>query len=1030
MTDTAAGAADPFAPAASAGSESEPFAAAPVSFEETAGGDPFAAPAELPETFPAASFSAVDPFAGDAFEAPAAEASPFAAAAAEPNPFLAEAGSQPADPFAAASQPFATSFEPHPEPVVSFSSAEPEATPISQDPLNLAGVAGADPFLSQPEAAPLDVFGSGEPAIPSAELSEAQAHFAPEASAEPPASDDSFDSVHPFAVGSPVTNQPFPVAELPAEIPSAEPVLARRQAPAPRPPAPEPERVVPISSTPLNLFAPMMGGLEGDPFRPAGLGLPPSLESAPSTEGASPLSRSSRLSTPPEGGLDPFRPAADPFRPASVEAEPADDPFRPAPARAEAEVHEELTVDSGHEPLTVDEPSAAVAEAAPAEPELPEPTPILVEEPIVVEDQAPAIAEAPINDEPIFSHPRASFSVEAEVGRDQVEQARRVREANQGADIASLIRAYRRAIEESPDNLLLRTDLADLHLNYGLLEDAVVQYRQIIKRSPQSVGLHHRLVQAHLWNDNHEEAASTLMDLASIHQQRGEMQDALDTIQTTLSLDPHHFLARRQLVNLCTSQGESKLAAHHLRQLAESALTKGNVDEAIDAFSRLMQISDDPSFQDRLAQVYESQGRTEEALHHYRELTARYTAAQQWEEAASATERIVTLQPDDLATRAQLTELYQRLGLTDRVLEQKYQLASHYLQVDQVAEAASLLEQVLADKPDHQAARRSLIDVYLQQNRVDEALKQAAPLTAYYAETQNAAEAIVLYGRLIDAQPDNPELRKQLIHFYGMAGDTGSAAEQWLALAQLFCRHEDWQQGVEAYHRVLELDENRPEIHYQLARLYLEKLNNTNRALQEYARVYELDPGNTQAMAKYVRILLRLSKADQAAAVLKRLAEVNPEADEVRASVMKDFRSRIEAEPTDLRARFVFGELCFHLGEVDLAIEQFQQTRRDRAFELKSYNMLGLSFAEKTGFNMHDLAIRQFRKGLETAGFSEQEYLELRYNLAMLQYRSGRLQEALQELKDCYAVDIAYRDVREWIRRIENELAGGAKPRG
>jgi hypothetical protein len=89
--------------------------------------------------------------------------------------------------------------------------------------------------------------------------------------------------------------------------------------------------------------------------------------------------------------------------------------------------------------------------------------------------------------------------------------------------------------------------------------------------------------------------------------------------------------------------------------------------------------------------------------------------------------------------------------------------------------------------------------------------------------------------------------------------------------------------------------------------------------------------------------------------------------------------------------------------------------------------MLGLCFAEKTGYYMLDLAVRQFRKGLETPGFSEQEYLELRYNLAMLQYRNNRLQEALQELKDCYAVDIAYRDVREWIRKIENDIAGGPK---
>ena len=88
-----------------------------------------------------------------------------------------------------------------------------------------------------------------------------------------------------------------------------------------------------------------------------------------------------------------------------------------------------------------------------------------------------------------------------------------------------------------------------------------------------------------------------------------------------------------------------------------------------------------------------------------------------------------------------------------------------------------------------------------------------------------------------------------------------------------------------------------------------------------------------------------------------------------------------------------------------------------------SYNMLGMCFAKKKGFNMLDLAIKQFKKGLETRGHGEQAYLELRYNLAMIQYQNGRIAEALNDFKECYRVDIAYRDVRSWIEKIETELA-------
>ncbi|CAN0422360.1 unnamed protein product, partial [Phaeothamnion confervicola] len=263
-------------------------------------------------------------------------------------------------------------------------------------------------------------------------------------------------------------------------------------------------------------------------------------------------------------------------------------------------------------------------------------------------------------------------------------------------------------------------------------------------------------------------------------------------------------------------------------------------------------------------------------------------------------------------------------------------------------------------------ARRFLVDAYLETAQVENALKESAPLTEHYLATQDHESAISLYAKLIEVEPSNPTLRLTLIQFYDMAGDRENAAEQWLYLAQLHSRESQWEQAIQAYNKLLELDESRVEIHYQLAMIYLDKMSNAGEALKQFHRVFELNPGHTEAMSKYIRMLLRLGKSDLAAKVLQKLEGANPDGAQVRKVVLADFRSRIESEPSDLKARFVYGELCYHLGELDLGIEQFQQTRRDGAFELRSYNMLGLCFAEKSGFNMLDLAIKQFRKGLET----------------------------------------------------------------
>ena len=201
----------------------------------------------------------------------------------------------------------------------------------------------------------------------------------------------------------------------------------------------------------------------------------------------------------------------------------------------------------------------------------------------------------------------------------------------QDDDVAAKITGYRQALEDSPENLVMRTRLADLHLKYGLLEDALLQYRQVTRKNTDSISLLHRVIQAEFWTENYAEAGESLLALAKLHLKRGEHHDALDTLQSVLSLDPHHFEARKVLVSVFTTLEESKLAAHHLRQLAETALTKGEVDEAISAFQQLLEISNDPVFEERLAQIYESQGEMDLALRSFQSLVGRYQQEERFE---------------------------------------------------------------------------------------------------------------------------------------------------------------------------------------------------------------------------------------------------------------------------------------------------------------------------------------------------------------------------------------------------------------
>lgn len=643
---------------------------------------------------------------------------------------------------------------------------------------------------------------------------------------------------------------------------------------------------------------------------------------------------------------------------------------------------------------------------------------------LFAEEPEPEPEPEPVDEGPaILGKPKVSLSIEDESPASDVDQANRLDASLAEADVATKVSAYRKALDDSPENLVMRSRLADLHLKYGMLEDALLQYRQVMRKNSESISLLHKVIQAEFWTENYAEAGESLLALAKLHLKRGELHDSLDLLQSVLSLDPHHFEARKVLVSVFTTLEESKLAAHHLRQLAETAMTKGEVDEAISAFQQLLEISNDPVFEERLGQIYESQGDMERALRSFQSLVGRYQEEGRFEEAARVTERIVELNPDLLDDRGALVQLYKKLGMDDNAMEQQFKLATAYQDRGELVVAVELLEGVLEYSSGHQEARRRLVDAYLDSGNVKDALEQSESLTEHYLNTKDHQTAIQLYARLVEADPENVELQERLVKFYGLAGDPESARVRWIQLSLLHEERGRFEKAAEAIQKALELDENQIDLQHKLALLYADNLDNQVAALSQLRKLFQMAPDRLDAVQMYIGILLRQEQVSEAGQVLQQLEQAGGESLAIKNDVISSLRNQVEGNPSDLKARLNYGELCYHLGDLDHAIEQFQQTRRNPEYELQSYNMLGLCFAKKKGFNMLDLAIKQFKKGLETKGHPEQSYLELRYNLAGIQYQNGRLKEALNDFKECYRVDITYRDVRSWIEKIEAEMA-------
>ncbi|MFI5404074.1 MAG: tetratricopeptide repeat protein, partial [Planctomycetota bacterium] len=158
--------------------------------------------------------------------------------------------------------------------------------------------------------------------------------------------------------------------------------------------------------------------------------------------------------------------------------------------------------------------------------------------------------------------------------------------------------------------------------------------------------------------------------------------------------------------------------------------------------------------------------------------------------------------------------------------------------------------------------------------------------------------------------------------------------------------------------------------------------------------------------------LLREGKKDEAKRAETELLKVRT----------KELRERVKAYPTDLNLRFKLGDLLFEQGQVDAAIQEFQQTVRDPKFRADSHLRLGRSFKTK---GQHDLALRQLEQAMDGQSGTSERVKEILYERGDTLERMGRKADAKVEFGRIYEFDIGFRDVGERLRKLEDGESPG-----
>jgi len=380
----------------------------------------------------------------------------------------------------------------------------------------------------------------------------------------------------------------------------------------------------------------------------------------------------------------------------------------------------------------------------------------------------------------------------------------------------------------------------------------------------------------------------------------------------------------------------------------------------------------------------------------------------EWDKARRAAEQILLFDSEDPEFNLTVGNIYHEAGEERRALDQ-------YEKTLRISEKSGDYGRAIVACKKILAIDRERIELY---NKAGEFYFRTGLKTGTVREWLKYIDQLKLrsdytaisgtFQKITGILPENPQLKALSDRLKGMAdrllSDTSENAPEPADIAP-------YRRLVDV---ALKMGQPKKIVETQLsyARV-LQRKGFQRKAKAIYQKVLERDPTNEEALSKV------LAMQDTAEVDLSKLRE----------EFFKTGREFQDAVWTRIDEAYEpyydLGELYRAEGLRDEAIIEFQQAIKGGDRQLKSFEMLAVSFLEQGDFGFAKEVLHQ---GLSIKKFLDNEYVGLHYNLGLAHEQMGDLQKAISEYEQVYILDITYKDVATRLRGIEVQLRGPKLP--
>jgi tetratricopeptide (TPR) repeat protein len=274
---------------------------------------------------------------------------------------------------------------------------------------------------------------------------------------------------------------------------------------------------------------------------------------------------------------------------------------------------------------------------------------------------------------------------------------------------------------------------------------------------------------------------------------KGAYDKAIKEYQKILDADPKDVRILQKMGELYQKKNDNAQAAHYFTKVAENYASDGFFLKAVALYKQVLKL--DPSLIDvnlKLAELHQQLQLMSEAMAYYQVVANHYDKAGDTKSSLDTLKKMVDLDPENIASRIKLAELYARENMNDDALGEFRRCAEHLKRSNRVDDYLRVAERISALEPQNFALARELADVYL--SRGDQKRALAKLQVCFKADSR-----------------DVDTLKLLAVAFQGL-GQTSKTVSVYKELARVYSdkgRRED-SEGV--WRQVEALDPNDPDV--------------------------------------------------------------------------------------------------------------------------------------------------------------------------------------------------------------------------